>query len=213
MLTEAEVERYFSLVEAGQFAASWPNELNLLTHVDAEELTRKFCGHPMIDRLDGLVLDDPNTSNHHVLLRCPPLAGQILFLAHDDDSRVVFSSLQEFIDSARQVQIQDAPLTTFHPAIAPLAPNPIELAVLIRQLMADELVDVALCLIPSLDLSDTSLLIELAAHDDFFVAEAVAKAILARPSRALMAVATQCAMHEHPQAARAGRAACTACGR
>lgn len=211
MLNELDVSQYFRAIEGGGFSESWECEVNLLGSAAARDLTRKFQGHPLIEKLDGLVLDDPNTSDHHVLLRSPCVAGQVLYLAHDGESRVVFSSLQELLANAERAQREDIPLPELHPAAAPLGLDQPELAAFIRRLVASELIDVALSLVPSLDLSDHDLLEDLVAHEDFFLGEAVAEAIRARPSRALLPMAMRCAGHAHQQVARAGRLASDAC--
>ncbi len=159
------------------------------------------------------MLDDPNTSNHHILLRRPPVNGQILYLAHDDNSRIVFSSLAEFLACAERAKIENLSIPELHPPISPVAPDQAELSNAIRTLIAEDQVDVVLALVPSMDLSDNALLAELLGHDDFFLGEAVAEAIRTRPSVALAALARQCAEHPHPQVARAGQRALAACAK
>ena len=74
-------------------------------------------------------------------------------------------------------------------------------------------IEVALALIPSLDLTGHGMLARLATHEDFFLAEAVADEIVRRPEPALAAIAALCAAHAHPQASSAGHRALRALGR
>ncbi len=167
--------------------------------------------HPMLRRLGGLVLDDARTSNHHVLLTEPPLAGAVLYLAHDGDSRVVFADIEAFLDAARRADAEDRDVEDLHPSVSPLAGDQAGVGTFIRSLLAspdDE--DAAIAFIPSLDLRDTALLRELASHENFFVAEALAVEIAKRPAEALGGIAGMCAAHSHPQAANAGQRAVAA---
>lgn len=68
-------------------------------------------------------------------------------------------------------------------------------------------------LIPSLDLTDVALVEQLAKMDDFYISEAAGDAIARRPNTSLLAAASACAKHLHPQAQRAGQKALAAIGR
>src|ERR1700741_3288127 len=79
---------YFGRSADGSLASLQRIELNLRGPARAVELTTKFLEfHPVVQALNGFVLDDGNTSNHHVYLAGPPLNGMVLFLPHDGDAR------------------------------------------------------------------------------------------------------------------------------
>lgn len=204
----AQQDAYFTQIEHGQYSEQFEHEVNLLSRVQAEELSEQFHGHPTLDALGGLILDDPDTSNHHVLLTLPPLAGQVFYLSHDDDSRVVFSSLPDFVQVAAQALEQSCCLSDLHPPHSPLCPDQSGLSQLIIRLCdVEDDEDIAIALIPSLDLLDMSLLEQLARSDNFFLAEALAREIKQRPRADLLDITQLCSAHPHPQAAQAGAAA------
>jgi hypothetical protein len=108
---------------------------------------------------------------------------------------------------------RDCFLEDLHPQCAPPAPDQDALGRFIHGLLdtgEDDDVQVVLTLIPSLDLSDGPLLRRLAAHDDFFVPEALADAIAARPASGLRHFPALCQAHPHSQVSRAGQGALTA---
>lgn len=194
------LDEYFDAIDSPAFAG-----LGLLPQDAAVELTEALNGQPVVDALQGLALDDPDTSNHHLLLARAPLAGSVLYLTHDGDSRVVFDSLAGFIDAAREAGAQELDLSDLHPERSPLAGDQQALGDLIRLLLQEDAgVDVVTALIPSLDLHDLALLETLAQDEDFYLGEAVALAIAKRPSRALRPVAALCQAHPHAQVAQAG---------
>ncbi len=201
---ETQVANYFRALASGDYSGHTSLELNLLHEAACEALTKQFSFHPAVSRLDGLVLDDSNTSNHHVLLRRHPLCGQVLHLAHDGESRVVFPSLASLLAAADRARREEVTLSETHPELSPLAENQIELSNTIRELVADDEMDVVLMLFPSMDLKDLVLLSQLATHDDFYVVEGVAEEIARRPGEHLREIARLCAAHRHVQAARAG---------
>jgi hypothetical protein len=47
-------------------------------------------------------LDDPRTRDHHVFATKLPIAGQVLYLNHDSDTRIVFESLAGFAEAAER---------------------------------------------------------------------------------------------------------------
>lgn len=204
MTTEDELEAYFTRVAGGAYSGLLRLGLNLLTPARVGALTRRFSSHPSVCHLDGLVLDDPETSDHHVLLRQAPFAGQVLFLAHDGDSRVVFASLAAFLDAADEAKVHGVALEALHPRVSPRPAAQSEVSRFIADLLDQGEADVALMLMASMDLADTALLTRLVSHQDFLLGEAVALEIAKRPSPALKPVAALCAAHSHPQVARAG---------
>ena len=196
-------DEYFDAIDDPLFSA-----LGLLPMEGASELTEAFSGQPIVDELQGLVLDDPDTSDHHLLLGRAPLEGCVLYLAHDGQSRVVFDSLEDFLAAAREAAEQGDDVSDLHPEASPVAHDQPALSDLVHRLLDDgTLTDVVTALIPSLDLSDLVLLERLATDEDFYLGEAVAIEIARRPSRALAPIARMCAAHPHSQVANAGRRA------
>lgn len=180
----------------------------LLPEPAVREQSERFAYHPIVAQLGGYVLDDADTSDHHVLVTRSPLAGSVLFLAHDADTRVVFDSGVAFLAAVHEARESDVDVTDLHPAQSPLTKDQGALSAFVRGLLvSDELGDMVVCLVPSLDLSDIDLLQRLVQDEDFFLGEAVANEIAKRPSPALLPIAQLCAAHRHPQVARAGERA------
>lgn len=204
MNLEDQINEHFTRISEGAYSGLFRIELNMLQKPDVGSLTKDFSFHPLIQQLDGMVLDDPNTSNRHVLLRRYPFGGHILYLAHDDNSRVVFPSVASLLDTAEIAKARGLSLPELHPAMTPRPANQDAVSKLIDSLVNDGEIDVALCLIPSMDLFDVSLLTRLASHEDVYLGEAVADEIALRPSATLQSVALICSKHPHPQAANAG---------
>ncbi|MBB4635212.1 hypothetical protein [Longimicrobium terrae] len=182
---------------------------HLLKSRNAADLTLTFREfHPVIQVLGGVVLDDEDTSDHHLYLTRPPLAGMILHLSHDGDSHVVFPSLDAYLSAAQAARDSGDAIAGFHPPQTPRAADPRALGALITELLdgydEESTAMIVATVLPSLDLVDADLLSRLAAHEDFYLGEAVANEIARRPSRELAAVARLCAAHRHPQAAAAG---------
>ncbi|MGJ7542294.1 hypothetical protein [Variovorax sp. LT1R16] len=207
----AELDLYFERVGSGRYSGQFSNEVNLLEQVQAQKTTDQMSGHPTIEALGGFILDDSETSNFHVFASRSPIAGQVLYLTHDGDTRVVFGSLLEFVDAAEQAVAQECFLSELHPVLSPLCEDQRGLVNLIERLCEDDGgEDIAVQLIPSLDLHDTEFLGRLVVSDNFFLAEAIAIEIKKRPRLDLLRIAEQCSAHLHPQAARAGAAAVSA---
>ena len=210
MSIDKQLTEYFGGVSRFGLADS---DLNLLGREAAEALTHGFEGLALMDLLDGLVLDDPGTSNHHVLVRTGPLAGQVFHLCHSDVPRTVFPSLEAFLAAGVRALEEAAFLEDLHPELSPLAPDQAGLVTFIERLLEDEgLEDLVPSFVPSLDLTDVALLERLALAENFFIAEAVALEIAKRPAAGLAQVAELCSRHGHPQVAQAGAAAVRAVG-
>ncbi|WP_454690191.1 hypothetical protein [Achromobacter aloeverae] len=207
----AELDVYFERVEIGQYSGRYHNEVNLLTRGKAQKTTELFSGHPTIEALGGFVLDDPETSDHHVFATKSPIAGQILYLSHDGGTRVVFESLTHFVAAVERALEERGFLSDLHPVLSPLCQDQPGLVNFIETLCKDdEGEDVAVQLIPSLDLYDYALLNRMAVADNFFLAEAIAIEIRKRPRPDLLRIAEQCRAHPHAQVAKAGAAAVAA---
>jgi hypothetical protein len=204
----ADLTRYFDEIDDDLFNLD-DRKLNLLPPLVAAELTAKFHSfHPVVRELGGIIIDDPGAGDHHVFLSRQPLEGAVLFLAHDDDTRVVFSSLREFLSAATAAKQQHKFLTDFHPLLSPVIADQVGLGAFMRQALVNGSVnDVVVALIPCLDLHDLDLLEQLVGNKDFFLGEAVARQISKRPSAELAAIAGLCVRHSHPQVVNAGRLA------
>lgn len=210
-----DLTTYFEHIGDGALSGREDLELNLLSIDDAMRWTKDFRGfHPVVSALRGVVLDDANTSDHHVYLALPVCCGVVLHLAHDGESRIVFPSLDAFVTACEQAKESGSPLGSHHPAAAVLLPNQAAAGQLIRELLdGQDDCDgnaVVLALIPSLDLGDFALMCRLASDDDFYIAEALGDAIAKRPRSDLAPVAELCARHAHSQAAAAGKRALAA---
>jgi len=196
----------------GSFSDMEEIELNLLSIEDAIDMTWQFRDfHPIVQAFDGFVLDDPDTSNHHVYLASGPLAGTVLFLCHDGDTRVVYASLSEFLDAAEAAERDYCMLPDAHPTLSPMASDQAALGRLIREeLEAHEGATIITSVIPSMHLRDLSLLRRLVEDEDFFLGQAVGIAIAKRPAAELREIADLCLRHRHPQVVNAGRRAAAA---
>ena len=210
----SDLAAYFDQIADGSFRDHDEFEVNLFPIADAVRWTNDFHAfHPLVQMLGGVILDDPNTSNHHVYLSVPPCEGAVLFLNHDGDSRIVFPTLAAYVDAARRSISDCRDLRSFHPDGGISIANQDGLNRLIADLYdgpEGDGTDVILALIPSADLNDITLLKRMANDNDFYVAEAIGDAIARRPRSELQTVALVCRNHSHPQASRAGQRAMAA---
>jgi hypothetical protein len=193
------------------------NGLGLLGVTECVEQTNKFREfHPIVQYFAGLVLDDPNTSNHHIYLSKSPFCGCIFYLSHDGDSRVVFSSVDEFIKAVQLARDTDQCLRDVHPDATVVVADQKGLSEFIVRLLDDDnetdIQEVLLAVIPSMGLTDVSLLERLSSMEDFYIVEAIGNEIARRPHKSLGSVASLCAKHEHFQASNAGKKAVAAIG-
>ncbi|MBD8658271.1 hypothetical protein IFT68_21900 [Oxalobacteraceae sp. CFBP 13730] len=193
------LQEYFDQLKCADWTSS-----SLLDAKTVVEQSKIFASHPAVHELHGYVLDDENTSNHHLLITAPPLAGSVFFLSHDGDSRVVFESAADFLDAVGKAQAEGLSVSDLHPRLSPVAKDQTGMANFIHALLRRECNDLVVSLVPSLGLDDLPLLQLLASDADFFLGEAVAIEIEKRPSKALLPVAVTCAEHVHPQVSVAG---------
>lgn len=177
---------------------------HLLSRIAVLEQSERFAYHPVVEQLGGFILDDADTSDHHVLATGSPLIGNVVFLSHDGDTRAVFETGAAYLAAVRVAHARGIEVTDLHPDQSPIAKDQGALSAFVRSLLASELGDVVVSLIPSLNLEDIDLLQRLAEDENFFLGEAVASEIYKRPSAALLSIAELCAAHLHPQVARAG---------
>jgi hypothetical protein len=211
----SDLAAYFGQVADGSLSGREELDLNLLRVADAVRWTKDFRDfHPVVSFLRGVILDDPNTSNHHVYLSESCCSGAVFYLNHDGDSQIVFPTLAPFLDAAHRTLETSQRLTAFHPESGVQLADQTGLNNLIAGLLDGEFDcdcdGVVVALVPSLDLTDLALLERLAKDDDFYVAEAVGDAIARRPRIDLAAIAESCQRHPHFQAARAGSRALAA---
>lgn len=206
---------YFTRIADGSFSDHDDVEVNLLPIAEAVRWTNDFRDfHPLVQTLGGVILDDPNTSNHHVYLSQPVFNGAVLFLDHDGDSRIVFRNLPEFLDAARRSIADEVELRTCHPKGGILIDDQTGLNRLIAELYDEnndgDGTDVVLALISSSNLIADGLNERMANDDDFYIAEAIGDTIAHRPQPTLESLAMVCRNHSHPQASRAGERAMAA---
>lgn len=188
------LQKYFDELKRADWTSS-----SLFDAETVVEQSKLFAFHPTVRELHGYILDDENTSNHHFLITVEPLAGSVFFLSHDGDSRMVFESVTDFLDSVRKAQAEGLSVSDLHPRLSPVASDQAALANFIHALHCQECNDLIVSLLPSLDLEDLPLLQLLANDADFFLGEAVAMEIEKRPSKTLLPIAITCADHVHPQ--------------
>lgn len=206
----AEMALHFTEVENGSYSELWHVDVNLLTKVESEKLTEDLALQPILQAFGGVVLDDLNTSNCHIYLNHEVLKGHVLFLSHDGDTRIVYSSLAEFMMAVDKAKHEKISLTDLHPPNSPTVPDQGALSQMINVFLdqGNEDAEAAiLALVPSMDLQDEQLLMRLVTDSNFFFGEAVALELEKRPAANLLNVAELCTRHEHFQASNAGRRA------
>lgn len=201
-----DLEAYFKLQRDEPITGRY---LNFPCESECVKSTKHFLEfEPLIIATKAVYLDDPNTSNHHFYLPDLPLAGSILYLDHDGDTRIVFRSLQEMISAARVASEKDCFLDELHADRVFLAENQDRLNATITRIyksLDEGDHDAALLLfVASSDFSDARFFETLAADDNFYYGEAIAKSILARPDPRLLSIAEVCQAHNHPQVASPG---------
>lgn len=176
--------------------------LGLLTIADSLNRTEEFRAfHPVVRDLEGVIIDDPGTSDHHVVLCRAPFGGAVLHLAHDGESRIVFDSVDSFIKAVQRAFEIGGYVYDQHPDHAWIAADQATLRELISSLSSEPDKDIILpILIPSLDLSDLDFLTTLVTNEDMYVAEAVCREIASRPSPLLLPIAALGEEHSHPMA-------------
>ncbi|MET1078783.1 MAG: hypothetical protein ABWY06_12260 [Pseudomonas sp.] len=209
----AELEAYFRQPVDPANVDRHDLELNLLTREQSAELTLAILDEPIIAMLGGIVLDDGNTSNHHVYLTQAPLSGSILYWQHDDSAYIAFADLPAFLEAVEQAKKEECWLTDLHVHPYPVLEDQAGLRQFIHAMLdedTEEHFKIADTLIPALALTDLDLLARLVNHPYYFFAESVASAIRDRPDPALTALARQCSEHSNYQVRWAGDSALAA---
>ena len=201
---------YFHTLSLHPQAAQLQQVLGLYEATDSQNLAADMAYHPLAQHLGALVLDDTDTSNHHLLATQGPLAGHVVYLSHDGDSRPVFANWADWLQAAERALQQGCDVAELHPAHAPIAPDQGALAAALQALVAADASEAAIALLPSLELTDprhAALLQAWAVDEDFYLGEALALQIALRPDARLQALAERCAAHPHPQVVQAGHSA------
>jgi hypothetical protein len=198
---------YFDSVETQQPLAAITEALGLLSFQQAARWTEDFRSfHPLVRSLRGIVLDDADTSNHHIVLCASPVKAMVLYLDHGGDSRIVFEDIESFREAAARAGQSGGLLENEHPVHSPPAKDQTGLRNLMSSLRSqpDGGEDVLPPLVPSLDLSDAGFLLSLIDDDDFVVAEAIGRAVALRPAPHLLPVAEACERSSHAMVRTAG---------
>lgn len=201
------LDDYFHSVDARELLAGIAETPGLLSFQQAVQWTEDFRSfHPLVDSLRGIVLDDADTSNHHIVLCAASVKAMVLYLNHDGDSRIVFDSIEIFAEAAAHVGRTGGSLKDEHPAHSPFAKDQTGLRNLMAALRShpDGGEDVLPALVPSLDLSDADFLLSLISDDELVVAEAVGRAVACRPASHLLPVVEACERSPHPMVRTAG---------
>ncbi|MES2819877.1 MAG: hypothetical protein V4812_12925 [Pseudomonadota bacterium] len=209
----AELAAYFDQPIDPANVDRYDLELSLLTRAQSAELTLAILDDPVIRMLGGIVLDDGNTSNHHLYLTRAPFTGSILFWQHDDSAYIAFPDLPAFLDAVKRAKKDECWLTDMHLRPYPLLADQTGLRQFIHAMLdadTEENFKIADTLIPALALTDLDLLARLVNHPYYFFAESVASAISARPELALKALAQHCSGHPNHQVRWAGDSALAA---
>jgi hypothetical protein len=186
--------------------------INILRIRSAVEYTGGIHRFAILGPRLGLVaLDDGNNSNPFCYITKGPVRGCVMQLRHDDDAVIAFSSLRGFmavVDAAivNRVHIDDITFDEAHSGL--------DRAGVVDHLMGlgddDEAVVEICALMPLISTNELELIEKLSYHVDFFVREAIANAIIARPNPALSRVAERLASDPHPQVSRPGQLAMAA---
>lgn len=173
--------------------------LGLFTSPDAIAQTEQFRSfHPLVQALQGIIVDDPGTSSHHFVIGCAALRGAVLYLTHDGDSRIVYADIDAFLAAARQACAAGDMLEDVAPGEAWQATDQAALQQFCQHFLAtQDAEDVLPALIPSMDLSDVPALALLVRDEDLYVPEAICRQIAARPARQLMPLVERCETHPH----------------
>jgi hypothetical protein len=197
----------------------FPNDpelsINILSLPSAINYTAGIHRHAILGAPFGLIaLEDANNSNPYCYVTKGPTAGSVMYLCHDGDSRIAFSSLRGFmaaIDTAiaNRTRIDDLPRD---PALAGLDRSDI-VAHVARLAEGNGAIEEICVLVPLLSTTEAGLVNVLSQHPDFFVREVVAHLLVAYPNIDLFVAAERLAADPHPQVARPGKRALSAVNR
>ncbi|QDV88812.1 hypothetical protein [Planctomycetes bacterium TBK1r] len=201
------VRQYFELLQSDRLSGDRVTEVDLLDPVDSVDMTEEFDYHPLFEspeKLQLLVLDDANTSNHHCLAADLPYPGCVIYLPHDDSERIVFRNLIEFYKAAETAIATELPITDFHRTAAPSSPDQTRLRDAISAALHDGDGPALHLLLQAYDLHDDSLVSRMMDAEDFCLRETIAERIASHPRATLLHHAQRCADDPHPNVWRPG---------
>ena len=194
----------------------FPNDrelaINILRLDEALKYTEGIQEHAVLGRPFGLIaLDDANNSNPFCYITKGPTRGSILYLCHDGESRITFSSLRDFIAAIEVAIAERTWIEELRPDATLSALDSDAVAEYVARLLENGDHTEEICvLIPLLNTSKLKLMESLAKHHDFFIREGVAHQIAANPNVALLDFCNLLATDKHPQVARPGQQALAA---
>jgi hypothetical protein len=209
----ADLQGYFNAIATGDYADHKDVEVNLLPPEECVERTQEFCEfHPLFEPLEILILDDADTSNHHCYVPGLPVPGSVIYLSHDGrPTQIAFRSLNDFLHAAHTAISTKRFLPMLHVEGIVLCPDQSVLTESIREAFASyeeyDAEAAIMLMLQSSDLSDLDLMSKIAADDNFYFGETIAKRIAKAPSLPMRELAEICASHKHPQVAKPGKKA------
>ena len=142
--------------------------LGLLSEAESVARTQEFRAfHPVVRSLRGIVLDDPGTSDHHLVLCRNGVKGTVLHLTHDGTSRIVFDGIGSFLEAAHHCTDAGSFIDDAHPDHAVVLDDQAMLRSLIVLLRSEpDYGDIVPALVPSLELADLDFMSMLVGGDD-----------------------------------------------
>jgi hypothetical protein len=200
-------------------AEQMPDEPSLSIHilplVQALEYTNGIQHNAILGEPFGLIaLEDANNSNPYCYVTKGPTRGCVMYLCHDGDSGIVFSSLDDFVTAIHNAiqthtDIYDLPQDETLAALDRAA-----ISEYVTTLVANDGLTEEICvLIPLIPTANVGLIAALARHPDFYVREAIAEHIANSPNLKLLRIAKALSADQHAQVARPGQRALAAVNR
>lgn len=179
--------------------------IDCLAFDKAEHYSKCLAEYVLYSALGVWVLNDANDSNPYCLATAGPLKGMIIHVFHDDDPKITFASLEEFLAA-----LQALPATGIHidkireqSVRHPLNPA-IEALLDADTDESDELIRLYLSVANDLTAETKRRLTE---RQDFFVREALAMQLKQQGTVDDLPIANILARDSHPQVAETGNAA------
>jgi len=120
------IDDWFEVMDGAQAhleGFSDPTGVGLLDRKDSERTTAELSFHPAVSILDCVVLSDPGTSNHWMLVRHPVAAGMVALLSHDGDSRIGHPDLDSFMAFACETSERDGDIELDAPDVVLRVPD------------------------------------------------------------------------------------------
>ncbi len=202
---------YFQQLDTTDLRNKEEVQVNLLPFDKCVNLTEDYA---FIDPLfqvpelvQFLILDEPNTSDHHCFTFGLPYPGSVHFVPHDDVSRIAFRSLNDFLAAVQSAISTRRRLTDFHMKEVLLCPDQVSLNAAIQKgLQTDDSIVVSL-LIHSSDLRAHAFFNEIIGNVNWTYAEEIANRIVAKPEPHMRQLAAQIAQHDLARVAERGRLA------